>query len=161
MVAEGIVLGHEISKSGIEMNKAKVELISKLPTPTTVEDVRSFLGHTGFYRRFTKNFSLISRPLCRLLEHEKPFNFDQECEDVFEKLKEALTTASITIESDWTQPFELMCDASDFVIGEMLAQKKGRVIPYLLRKQDYERGLGDLHYHGEGIVGDYFWIQEV
>ncbi|RVX17150.1 Retrovirus-related Pol polyprotein from transposon 17.6 [Vitis vinifera] len=63
----GIVLGHIISEKGIEVDKAKVELIVKLPSPTTVKGVRQFLGHAGFYRRFIKDFSKLSKPLCELL----------------------------------------------------------------------------------------------
>ncbi|GKC56873.1 reverse transcriptase domain-containing protein, partial [Tanacetum coccineum] len=70
MVKEGIVLGHKISKSGIEVDKAKVDVIAKLPHPTTVRGIRSFLGHAGFYRRFIQDFSKIARPMTRLLEKE-------------------------------------------------------------------------------------------
>ncbi|GKB17228.1 reverse transcriptase domain-containing protein [Tanacetum coccineum] len=68
MVKECIVLGHKISRKGIEVDKAKVDVISKLPHPTTVKGIRSFLGHAGFYRRFIKDFSKISRPMTHLLE---------------------------------------------------------------------------------------------
>ena len=67
MVRQGIVLGYIISEKGIEVDKAKVELIVKLPSPTTVKGVRQFLGHAGFYRRFIKGFSSLSKPLCELL----------------------------------------------------------------------------------------------
>ena len=68
MVKEGIVLRHVVCERGIEVNKAKVELISKLPPPTSVKQIRSFLGHVGFYRRFIKDFSKIARPLNRFLQ---------------------------------------------------------------------------------------------
>ncbi|GJS29154.1 reverse transcriptase domain-containing protein [Tanacetum coccineum] len=68
MVKEGIVLGHKISKSGIEVDRAKIDVIAKLPHPTTVKGIRSFLGHAGFYRRFIQNFSKIARPMTHLLE---------------------------------------------------------------------------------------------
>nr|GEW58277.1 hypothetical protein [Tanacetum cinerariifolium] len=117
IVKEGIVLGHKISKQWIEVDKAKVDVISKLPHPTTVNGIRSFLGHVGFYRRFIKDFSKIARPMTRLLEKDTPFIFSQECVDAFQTLKRKLTEAPILIASDWDMPFELMCDASDFAIG--------------------------------------------
>ncbi|GJR37995.1 reverse transcriptase domain-containing protein [Tanacetum coccineum] len=114
---EGIVLGHKISKKGIEVDKAKVDVIAKLPHPTTVKGVRSFLGHAGFYRRFIKDFSKISRPMTHLLEKNTPFIFSNECIQAFETLKKKLTEAPILIAPDWDLPFELMCDANDFAIG--------------------------------------------
>jgi hypothetical protein len=86
MVQEGIVLGHIVSKRGIEIDKAKVELISKLTPPTTVRQIHSFLGHANFYLRFIKDFSKISRPLCYLLAKETPFNFDEACLEAFKKI---------------------------------------------------------------------------
>nr|GEX27612.1 reverse transcriptase domain-containing protein [Tanacetum cinerariifolium] len=117
MVKEGIVLGHKISKKGIEVDKAKIEVISKLPHPTTIKGIRSFLGHAGFYRRFIKDFSKISRPMTHLLEKNAPFVFFDDCVQAFQTLKEKLTEALILIAPNWDQPFELMCDASDFAVG--------------------------------------------
>ncbi|GJS24183.1 reverse transcriptase domain-containing protein [Tanacetum coccineum] len=88
MVKEGIVLGHKISKKGIEVDKAKIDVIAKLPHPTTVKGIRSFLGHAAF-----------------------------------QTLKKKLTKAPILIAPNWDQPFELMCDASDFAIGAVLGQR--------------------------------------
>ncbi|GJU26810.1 reverse transcriptase domain-containing protein [Tanacetum coccineum] len=124
MCKEGIVLGHKISKSGIEVDRAKVDVIAKLPHPTTVKGVRSFLGHAGFYRRFIQDFSKIARPMTHLLEKETPFVFSQDCIDAFETLKKKLTEAPILVVPDWNLPFELMCDASDFAIGAVLGQRK-------------------------------------
>ncbi|GJV80363.1 reverse transcriptase domain-containing protein [Tanacetum coccineum] len=123
MVKEGIVLGHKISKNRIEVDKAKVDVIAKLPHPTTVKGVRSFLGHAGFYRRFIKDFSKISRPMTHLLEKNTPFIFSDECIQAFQTLKKKLTEAPILIAPDWDLPFELMCDASDFAIGAVLGQR--------------------------------------
>ncbi|GKA74458.1 reverse transcriptase domain-containing protein [Tanacetum coccineum] len=129
MCKEGIVLGHKISKSGIEVDRAKVDVIAKLPHPTTVKGVRSFLGHAGFYRRFIQDFSKISRPITHLLEKDTPFVFSQDCINAFETLKKKLTEAPILVFPDWNLPFELMCDASDFAIGAVL----GNDDPYLFR----------------------------
>ncbi|GJY83230.1 reverse transcriptase domain-containing protein [Tanacetum coccineum] len=81
---------------GIEVDKAKIDVISKLPHPTTVKGIQSFLGHAGFY---------------------------QECIQAFQTLKKKLTEAPILIAPNWDQPFELMCDASDFVIGAVLGKR--------------------------------------
>ena len=75
MVKEGIVLGHIVSSKGMEVDKAKVDLISKLPPPSSVKQIRSFLGHAGFYRRFIRDFSKIARPLSDLLGKDVPFLF--------------------------------------------------------------------------------------
>nr|CAN67133.1 hypothetical protein VITISV_005590 [Vitis vinifera] len=83
MVQQGIVLGHIISKNGIEVDKAKVELIVKLPPPTNVKGIRQFLGHVGFYRRFIKDFSKISKPLCELLVKDAKFVWDEKCAEEF------------------------------------------------------------------------------
>ncbi|GJX73448.1 reverse transcriptase domain-containing protein, partial [Tanacetum coccineum] len=92
MVKEGIVLGHKISKKGIEVDKAKIDVISKLPHPTTVKGIRSFLGHA-------------------------------DCILAFQTLKKKLTEAPILIAPNWDQPFEIMCDASDYAIGAVLGQR--------------------------------------
>ncbi|XP_038707278.1 uncharacterized protein LOC120002588 [Tripterygium wilfordii] len=123
MVQRGNVLGHVISKNGIEVDPAKIELISKLPPPINVKGIRSFLGHAGFYRRFIQDFSKIARPLCNLLAKDAVFLFDEACMRAFNLLKEKLTTAPIMMPLDFSLPFEIMCDASDFAIGakELLA----------------------------------------
>ncbi|KAJ9546763.1 hypothetical protein OSB04_019306 [Centaurea solstitialis] len=105
MVRECIVLGHKISKDGLEVDKAKIDTISKLPPPTNIKGVRSFLGHAGFYRRFIKDFSKITRPLTKLLENDAPFIFDEDCISAFETLKHHLTNAPIMVLPDWDQPF--------------------------------------------------------
>ncbi|GJY07610.1 reverse transcriptase domain-containing protein [Tanacetum coccineum] len=90
MVKEGIMLRHKVSGAGLEVDKAKIDLISKLPPPTNVKGIRSFLGHPGFYRRFIKDFSKIARPLTKLLEKDTPFEFNDECHKAFNSLKEEL-----------------------------------------------------------------------
>ncbi|GJY85261.1 DNA-directed DNA polymerase [Tanacetum coccineum] len=114
---------HKISRKGIEVDKAKVDVISKLPHPTTVKGIRSFLGHAGFYRRFIKDFSKISRPMTHLLEKNTPFIFSEDCILAFQTLKKKLTEAPILIAPNWDQPFEIMCDANDYTIGAVLGQR--------------------------------------
>ena len=120
MVTTGIVLGHIISSEGIEVDKSKIELIANLPTPKTVKEIRSFLGHASFYRRFIKDFSIISKPLCNLLTKDTIFEWTENCENAFVKLKSMLTSTPIMQPPDWTLPFEIMCDASNYVVGAIL-----------------------------------------
>nr|GEW44066.1 reverse transcriptase domain-containing protein [Tanacetum cinerariifolium] len=124
MIKEGIILGHKISKNGIEVDKAKVDVIAKIPHPTTVKGIHSFLDHAGFYRRFIQYFSKIARPMTHLLEKDTPFFFSKECVEAFQTLKKKFTEAPILIAPDWDLPFELMCDASDFAIGAVLGQRQ-------------------------------------
>ncbi|CAN6679399.1 unnamed protein product [Malus baccata var. baccata] len=126
MVKQGIVLGHIISEKGIEVDKSKVDLVRYLPSPTSVREVRSFLGHAGFYRRFIKNFSKIAQPLCRLLQKDVSYEFNEACEKAFKHLKELLTMAPIITPPDWSILFELMCDASDYALGAVLGQRKNK-----------------------------------
>ncbi|KAI4334640.1 hypothetical protein L6164_013356 [Bauhinia variegata] len=126
MVTEGIVLGHRISIEGIQVDKAKVELIERLPPPSTIKGVRSFLGHARFYKRFIKDFSKITKPLCNLLLKEAEFSFTKECTLAFETLKKALVTAPIIITPKWGEPFEIMCDASDYAVGAVLGQTRDK-----------------------------------
>src|SRR3954462_4081261 len=133
MVNEGIVLGHKISERGIEVDKEKIEAIERMPYPSDIKGIRSFLGHAGFYRRFIKDFSKTSRPLTNLLQKDIPFVFDEDCKKSFEILKKALITAPIVQPPDWKFPFEIMCDAGDFAVGAVLGQrvdKKLNVIHY-------------------------------
>ena len=105
MVNEGIVLGHKVSQDGLEVDKAKVETIEKLPAPTSVKGIRSFLGHAGFYRRFIKDFSKVAKPLCNLLEQDRKFCFDEECLKAFLELKEKLSTSPIIVAPGCSLPF--------------------------------------------------------
>ncbi|KAI3670940.1 hypothetical protein L1987_87585 [Smallanthus sonchifolius] len=124
MVKEGNVLGHKVSRTGIEVDRAKIDTISKLPPPTSVKSIRSFLGHAGFYRRFIRDFSKIARLMTQLLEKEAQFVFSDECLSAFNLLKEKLVNAPIMVAPDWKLPFDIMCDASDFVVGAVLGQRR-------------------------------------
>jgi hypothetical protein len=124
MVKQRIVLGHVISEREIEMEKAKVEAVEKLPPPTNIKSLRSFLCHAGFHRRFIKDFSKITKPLTNLLEKDVPFDFNEKCLAVFQTLKGALITAPIIQPPDWSQRFDIMCDASDYAVGAVLGQRK-------------------------------------
>ena len=120
MVTEGIVLGHMIYAAWLEVDQAKVSIIRNLRPPTTVKGIRSFLGHAGFYRRFIRDFLKNARPLCRLLEKDTKFNFDESCKISFEEIKSRLVEAPIMAKPDWNREFEIMCDASDFAMRVVL-----------------------------------------
>ena len=95
MVTEGVFLGHRVSERGIEVDRAKIEAIEKLPYPRDIKGIRSFLGHAGFYRRFIKDFSKISKPLTNILQKDVPFYFNNDCDESFNVLKNALVSAHI------------------------------------------------------------------
>jgi hypothetical protein len=127
------VLGHLVSDRGIEVDRAKIEAIEKLPPPVNVKGIRSFLGHAGFYRWFIKDFSPIARPLSNLQAKDTPFEFTDECLKSFHILKEALISAPIIQPLDWTLPFKIMCDASDYVVGAVLGQNIKSIMQLLMR----------------------------
>src|ERR1041385_6555398 len=152
MVNEGIVLGHKISERGIEVDRAKIEAIERMPYPRDIKGIRSFLGHAGFYRRFIKDFSKTSRPLTNLLQKYVPFVFDEDCKESFEVLKKTLITAPIVQPPDWNLTFEIMSDASDFVVGAVLGQRvdnKLNVIHYASKTLECSK---ELCYYREGIL---------
>jgi hypothetical protein len=124
MVKQGIVLGHVISERSIEVDKAKVDTVEQLPPLTDVKSLRSILGHAGFYRRFIKDFSKITKRLTHLLKKDVAFDFDEKCLAAFRTLKSALVSAPIIQPPDCSQPFEIMCDASDYTVGAVLGQRK-------------------------------------
>ena len=110
MVIEGIVLGHKIFTAGLDIDQAKIYVIKTLIPRTTVKGIISFLGHVGFYRRFIKEFSMISRPLCRLLEKDAKFDFDDACKSAFDEIKSRLVIAPVIATPNWSKNFEIMCD---------------------------------------------------
>ena len=127
MVSESIVLGHRISTAGLEVDQAKVSIIKTLLPPTTVKGIRSFLGHAGFYRRFIRDFSKIVRPLCRLLEKDAKFNFDESYQYSFGEIKSRLVEDPIMAKPDWNKEFEIICNASDYAMGAVLGKKNDKV----------------------------------
>ena len=115
-----------MSERGIEVDKAKIDVIEQLPPPVNVKGIRSFLVHAGLYRRFIKDFSQTARPLTSLLAKDAPFEFTDKCLKAFNTLKKALVSAPIIQPLDWSLPFEIMCDASDFAVGAVLGQTKDK-----------------------------------
>ena len=136
MVQEWIVLGHQVSKHGLEVDKAKVEVIKRLPPPNDLKKLRGFLGHAGFYRRFIKDFARIAKPLTNLLSKDADFVISDDALLAFDEIKDALIKAPVLQAPNWSLPFELMCDASDFAVGAVLGQRvdKKRVAIYYATK---------------------------
>ena len=121
------MLGHLVSKEGLEVDKVKITTIENLASPTNVKGVRSFLGNVDFYRSFIKDFSKITRPLCRLFEKDEAFVFDEACLDAFIEIKKRLISAPIMIALDWNIPFEIMYVTSDFSIRVILGQRHEKI----------------------------------
>ena len=117
------MLGHIVSGKGLEVDKAKIEVIQNLPLPGTVRDLRHFLRHVGFYRRFIQDFAKVSKPLITLLCKYKDFIIDEEGKCAFMMLKQALIEAPILQSPNWDLPFEIMCDASNYAVGVVLGQR--------------------------------------
>ena len=128
MVTEGIVLRQKIYATGLEVDQAKVSIIKTLMPPTTNKGIRSFLGHAGFYRRFRKDFSKFSKLLCRLLERDAKFDFDESCKSAFEEIKCRLVIAPIMATPNWNKDFEIMCDASDYAMGAVSRQITEKIL---------------------------------
>nr|GEV55909.1 reverse transcriptase domain-containing protein [Tanacetum cinerariifolium] len=136
MVKEGIVLNHKISKNGLEVNQVKVDVIAKLPHPTTVKGVRICLGHADCINAFkTLKKKLTEAPILVVPDWNLPFGLMCDASDfaIGVVWENKLTEAPILVVPDWNLPFGLMCDASDFaiglVLGELCAFEKFR--PYL------------------------------
>ncbi|RVW63655.1 Retrovirus-related Pol polyprotein from transposon 17.6 [Vitis vinifera] len=110
-------------KKALKLIKQRWSLLSNYH-PNNCKGVRQFLGHAGFYRRFIKGFSSLSKPLCELLAKDAKFIWDERCQNSFDQLKKFLTTTPIVRAPNWQLPFELMCDASDFAIGAVLGQRE-------------------------------------
>ena len=122
MMTEGIVLGNFISQSRIQVDPAKMLVILNLPVPTIQKEVRSFLGHAGYYRRFIQKISLLASPLFALLMKDVVFTWTAPCQDAFISLKQKFSIAPVLRGPDWNLPFHISSDASDTAIGAILSQ---------------------------------------
>jgi hypothetical protein len=122
--------GHVVSNGGISVDPSKVEDVLSWKAPTSVSDIQSFLGLAGYYQRFIEGFSKISKPMTKLLEKDKRFEWTPACEASFQELKKRLTTAPVLVMPDMEKPFSIYCDASSQGLGCVLMQD-GRVWPML------------------------------
>ena len=133
-----IFLGFVVSSKGIEVDDSKVEAIRNWPTPTNVSQVRSFHGLAGFYRHFVKDFSTIACPLNELTKKNVPFVWGKAQQNPFDELKRRLTQAPLLVLPDFTQTFEIECDANGLGISGVLMQN-GRPVAYYSEKLDGTR----------------------
>jgi hypothetical protein len=126
-------LGNILSAKGIAVDPSKVNDIIEWKSPTTLHQVRSFLGLVGYYRKFILDFSKIVKPIMELLKNDVKFNWSPKCNEAFEQLKTLLTTAPILAQPDIEKPFDVYCDASGIRLGCVLMEE-GRVIAYASRQ---------------------------
>ena len=139
VLREVAFLGHVISEKGVPVDPVKVEAVTKWDCPTTVTEVRSFLGLAGYYQRFIKDFSKIAAPLTQLTRKTVPFVWSEECETSFQELKDKLVTAPMLTMPDGTRNYVIYSDASKKGLGCVLMQQ-GKVIAYASRQlKDYEK----------------------
>ena len=127
IVTKGIILGHKIYTAGLEVDQTKISLMKAPMPPTIVKGIKSFLGHVGFYRRFIQDFSKIARPLCKVLENDAKFEFDQACSSAFKEIKAKLVIAPSMATPDWSKDFEIMCDVSDYAMRAFLGQRTEKI----------------------------------
>ena len=139
MVQEGTVLGHLVSSKGLEVDKAKVEVIQDLALLKSIRELRIFLGHVSFYRRFIQDFAKVSKPLTSLICKEKDFIIEEEGKHAFMQLKQSLVEVPILQSPNWDLPLEIMCDASDFAVRAVRATSQQKADCHMLRKQDTSR----------------------
>jgi hypothetical protein len=121
-----VFLGHVVSKEGTRPNPSKVDAVRGFPAPTTVTNVRSFLGLTGYYRKYIKGYSKLVGPLFELTKKDVVFVWNQDCQRAFADLKKALMGAPILVRPNFKEPFCLDVDWSTKGVGAILSQKEGR-----------------------------------
>ncbi|KAL5538597.1 hypothetical protein UlMin_045205 [Ulmus minor] len=124
--------GHYEFVDGITVDPTKIEAVSRWPTPTSVTEIRSFLGLAGYYKRFVEGFSSLAAPLTALTKKDKKFEWTHKCERSFQELKQRLTSAPILVLPSEDEEFTVYCDASKIGLGAVLMQK-GKVIAYASR----------------------------
>jgi hypothetical protein len=131
LLTKGIVLGHHISDTRIRVDPTKIDIISQIKIPSSKKEIRSFLGHVGYYRRFIQNFTNLDAPLFKLLMKDVELCWDEKCQISFEILKTKLSSAPTLRGPNWSLPFHICTDASNTTLGVVLGQREGK-IPYAI-----------------------------
>jgi hypothetical protein len=132
-LTEVAFLGHIISAGGVSVDPGRVKDVLNWMPPTTISEIRSFLGLAGYYRPFIKDFSKIAKPMTKLLEKNKAFEWTKECQASFDELKKQLTSSPILVLPELTKKFDIYCDASRQGLGCVLMQE-GQVVCYASRQ---------------------------
>jgi hypothetical protein len=128
----GILLGHVVCKQGLLMDPAKIVVIVDLPPPTSVRQLKSTLGHTGYYRKFIKGYAQITTPMEKLLKKEVKYQWNDECQKSLDTLKHKMVTTPILVFPDWRKEFHVHVDASSIALGVVLAQPGEGEIDHLI-----------------------------
>lgn len=115
-------LGHVITDKGVKPDPLKIKCVLDFPIPQNTKEIKSFLGLSGYYRRFIPSYGQISKPLTSLLKKDAHFKWSDLCQEAFDKLKTILTREPLLQYPDFSKPFNLTCDASNFAIGCVLSQ---------------------------------------
>jgi hypothetical protein len=121
-----VFLGHVVSKEGTKPDPGKIIAVLRFPEPNTVTNIRSFLGLTGYYRKYIREYSRLASPLFELTKKDVPFVWNQDCQRAFDALKKALVEAPILVRPDFKKPFCLDVDWSTKGVGAILSQREGR-----------------------------------
>jgi len=132
-LTEVAFLGHHINGNGVMVDPAKIKAVTEWRSPANVNEIRSFLGLAGYYRRFVQDFSRVAHPMTQLLKRESKFVWTPECENAFQTLKTRLTIAPVLTLSQDDLPFDVYTDASKHGLGCVLMQG-GRVVAYASRQ---------------------------
>ena len=143
-------LGHIISHEGVKVDPNKIKPIKEWTKPVNISKLRGFLGLTGYYRRFIKNYAHITAPLTNLLK-KNSFLWDEEAGRCFEELKEVMSNAPVLAILDFSKPFIIECDAFGFGIGAVLMQER-HLIAFERRKLN---GPTTYHIHYFSLLRDY------
>jgi hypothetical protein len=124
LLTEGVVLGHHVLFEGIKVDLGNIEVIIRIPPPKAQKEVRIFLGHARYYRRFIENFTKIVAPMFGLLIKDVDFVWIEQCQTSIETLKAKMSVEPVLGGPNWTLPFHISTDASDTAIGGVLGQKE-------------------------------------
>jgi hypothetical protein len=122
----GILLGHKVCKQGLLVDPANIALIINLPPPKSVRQLRETLGHTRYYRKFIKGYARITAPLEKLLKKDIEFQWNEDCQQGLDTLKEKMVTSPILVFPDWEKTFHVHVDASTIALGIIMARPRAR-----------------------------------